>query len=145
MARVLLLATVSLTAMLGACGSNEPVVEGQVTHDLAGTRWALVQLFGAAASVGSDAREPFIALQSTDERVVGFAGCNRITGRYELSGEQLHFKQVASTRMACPDMVIEDALLKALEATVRWSIVGDRLSLFGKDGAAVASFAARNL
>ena len=145
MARALLLAAVSLTVMLGACSANDPVVEGRVIHELVGTRWALVQLFGAAASVSADAREPFIALQSTDARIVGYAGCNRIAGRYELSGEQLHFKQVASTRGGCPEMIIEDALLKALDATVRWSISGDALDLLGQDGAVVARFEARNL
>ena len=145
MARALRLVTVSLTVVLGACSANEPVVEGRVIHELTGTRWALVQLFGAAASVSGDAREPFIALQSTDARIVGYAGCNRIAGRYELTGEQLRFSQITSTRMACPEMVIEDALLRALDATVRWSIVGDHLDLRGQDGAVVARFAARNL
>lgn len=141
----LLLVAVSPAVMLGACSTNEPVVEGGVIHELVGTRWALAQLFGAAASVSADAREPFVALQSADTRVVGYAGCNRITGRYDLSGAQLRFSQIASTRMACPDMIIEDALLKALGATVRWQISGDALDLIGQDGAVLARFAARNL
>lgn len=136
---------IGLALVLGACSANERVVEGGVVHELAGTRWALVQLFGAAASLGADAREPFVALQSMDARIVGYAGCNRIAGRYELSGEQLRFSQIASTRMACPEMAVEDALLKALEATVRWRISGDELELRGSDGAAVARFKARNL
>jgi copper homeostasis protein (lipoprotein) len=131
--------------VLSACSSNEAVVEGGVIHELAGTRWALVQVFGKSAIVSGDAREPFIALQSTDARIVGYAGCNRIAGRYELSGEQLRFSQIASTRMACPEMAVEDALLKALDATVRWNISGDNLQLLGQDGAAVARFKARNL
>lgn len=138
-------ALVLVAALLGACSANEPVEEGGVIHELAGTRWALVQLFGAAASVSAGGREPFVALQTSDARVVGYAGCNRISGRYELSGEQLRFSQIASTRMACPEMIIEDALLKALDATVRWSISGDDLNLIGADGTAVASFEARNL
>jgi heat shock protein HslJ len=136
---------IGLAMVLGACTGNEPVVEGGVVHELAGTRWALVELFGKAAGVGADAREPFVALQSTDARIVGYAGCNRIAGRYELSGAQLRFSQIASTRMACPEMAVEDALLKALEATVRWSITGDDLDLLGQDGATVARFEARNL
>lgn len=136
---------IGLAVVLGACSANESAVEGAVIHELVGTRWALVQLFGNSASVGADAWEPFIALQSTDARIVGYAGCNRIAGRYQLSGEQLRFSQIASTRMACPEMAVEDALLKALDATVRWSISGDDLELRGQDGAAVARFKARNL
>jgi heat shock protein HslJ len=136
---------VALAIVLGACSTNEPIVEGRVIHELEGTRWALAELFGKSSTVGADAREPFIALQSTDTRIVGYAGCNRIAGRFERSGEHLRFSQIASTRMACPEMAVEDALLKALDATVRWSISGDQLELLGEEGVSLARFKARNL
>jgi heat shock protein HslJ len=117
----------------------------EVTHDLAGTRWALVRLGGQSVSVPEGAQEPFLVLESTDSRAVGYGGCNRFTGSYESSGENLSFKQMASTRMACPDMQTEDAFMKALTATARWQISGAQLDLFGADGALVASFEARNL
>jgi heat shock protein HslJ len=53
--------------------------------------------------------------------------------------------QMASTRMACPDMQTERAFMKALEATARWQISGAQLDLFGADGALAAGFEARNL
>ena len=142
--RITALVAIGLAVVLGACSATESIQEG-VIHELAGTRWALVQLFGKSASVSAEGREPFVALQSTDARIVGYAGCNRITGRYDLSGAQLRFSQIASTRMACPDMNIEDALLKALDATVRWQISGDALDLIGQDDTVLARFAARDL
>ena len=78
--RITALAAIGLAVVLGACSATESIQEG-VIHELAGTRWALVQLFGKSASVSAEGREPFVALQSTDARIVGYAGCNRITGR----------------------------------------------------------------
>jgi heat shock protein HslJ len=117
----------------------------EVTHELVGTRWALVRLGGQSVSLREGAQEPFLALESANSRAVGYGGCNRFNGSYESSGENLSFKQMASTRMACPDMQAEDAFMKALTATARWQISGAQLDLFGADGALVASFEARNL
>jgi heat shock protein HslJ len=117
----------------------------EVTHELVGTRWALVRLGGEPVSLPDGAQEPFLALESTESRAVGYGGCNRFTGSYALSGDELSFKQMASTRMACPDMQTESAVMKALEATARWQISGAQLDLFSANGALVASFEARNL
>ena len=117
----------------------------EVTHELVGTRWALVRLGGEPVSIPDGAQEPFLALESAGSRAVGYGGCNRFTGNYELSGQDLSFKQMASTRMACPDMQTESAFMKALEAAARWQISGAQLDLFSADGALVASFEARNL
>jgi heat shock protein HslJ len=117
----------------------------EVTHELLGTRWALVHLGGEPVSLPDGAQEPFLALESAESRAVGYGGCNRFTGGYELSGQDLSFKQMASTRMACPDMQTESAFMKALDATARWQISGAQLDLFSADGAVVASFEARNL
>ena len=46
---------IGLAMVLGACSANEHAVEGGVVHELVGTRWALVELFGAAASVSATA------------------------------------------------------------------------------------------
>jgi heat shock protein HslJ len=159
----------ALFILLAACSRHEPVApsggdaappapptaatepqkaaseSSEVTHELVGTRWALVRLGGQSVNIPEGAQEPFLTLQSADSRAVGYGGCNRFTGGYELSGQDLRFKHMASTRMACPDMQTESAFMKTLEATARWQISGSQLDLFGADGALVASFEARNL
>jgi heat shock protein HslJ len=117
----------------------------EVTHELVGTRWALVRLGSQPVTVREGAQEPFLALESAESRAVGHGGCNRFTGGYKLSDRALSFEQMASTRMACPEMETESAFMKALEATTQWDIAGSHLDLFGADGAVVASFEARNL
>jgi copper homeostasis protein (lipoprotein) len=116
-----------------------------VTHDLAGTRWVLVRLGDTPVMVDENQREQFIALQSSDQRAVGNAGCNRLNASYQLDGDKLSFQQMATTRMACPDMKREIALIGALEAARTWRIEGAYLELFDGSGALLARFESRNL
>jgi heat shock protein HslJ len=116
-----------------------------VTHELAGTRWVLIQLGSEAVTPAEGRQEQFIALDSGQMRIAGNAGCNRLVGSYALIGEQLSFAQMATTRMACPDMERESALLKALEATQGWRIEGAHLDLLDAGANLLARFEARNL
>jgi heat shock protein HslJ len=116
-----------------------------VTHDLQGTRWAPVRLGDELVVPGDDQREPFIALETRDSRVVGFGGCNRFFGGYTLNGERLGFTDLAVTLMECQHMQVEDGLIAALGATVRWRIGGAHLELLDDSGSVRARFEARDL
>lgn len=146
MRRTLVAAT--LLAM-AACTSNPQSSSHQtgdeVTHELAGTRWALVQLGDKPVTVSEDGREAYIALNSADNSVVGHAGCNRISSTYKQSGAQISFGEFIATRMFCPDMPTETALLQALKVTAGWRIAGSQLELQDSQQTPVARFEARNL
>ncbi|MDY6945658.1 MAG: META domain-containing protein [Pseudomonadota bacterium] len=141
-----------VTALLAmaACHSNETQPDANaggdaVTYELAGTRWALVQLGGKAVAVSEGGREAYLALNASDGSVVGNAGCNRLSSSYQQSRAQISFGELVTTRMFCPDMPAETALLQALEATAGWRIVGSQLELLDNRQNVVARFAARNL
>jgi heat shock protein HslJ len=150
LSRILL---IGMLMSLAACSAPESgsdsqaaaEAEGQVTHDLVGTRWALVQLEDKAVMVSDGGREPYVALNSVETRVVGFGGCNRISSTYELNGARLRFGEVIATRMFCDDMPIETALLDAMKATAGWRISGSRLELLDANQQPLASFEAKNL
>lgn len=109
---------------------------------LDGTGWRLVQLDGDAVFVDDARRTPTLLLK--DMRVSGFAGCNRLMGGYRLDADAIRFTGLATTRMACPDaMDTEAAMLKALQRTVRWNVLGRILELYDAQGARIARFAAR--
>lgn len=137
--------------VLAGCAGQPMVDEAagsdpdRVTHELTGTRWALASLAGEPVVLQGQAREPFIALESPASRVVGHAGCNRLTGSYTLQQQQLTFASIATTRMYCEQMALENDVLQALQATRRWRIDGERLLLLDEAGQEVASFLARNL
>jgi heat shock protein HslJ len=147
MSRIAFVAT--LLAM-AACHSNEPSPAApprgdEVTHELAGTRWALMQLSGKPVTVSDGGREAYIALNSADNSVVGNAGCNRLSSTYKQSGAQISFGDAITTRMFCPDMPTETALLEAMKVAVGWRITGSQLELLDSQQNAVARFEARNL
>lgn len=111
---------------------------------LEGTRWVLVELGGTAVALDA-AGSAYLQLKATDRRLGGSGGCNLLTGGYELGRGTLRFKPVASTRMSCPDPIMEQehAFLAALAATRDYAITGDRLEL--RDGERVlARFQARH-
>lgn len=77
--------------------------------------WNVIELEGK--SLSSDNPLPFLSFDLKEKRLSGNAGCNRIIGSLDIdesNSEMISFPQVASTRMACPDMTVEDNLLKLL-------------------------------
>jgi heat shock protein HslJ len=70
----------------------------------------------------------------------GSGGCNRLVGSFERNGDTIRFTQVATTRIACAERVMqrEAAFLDALAATSRFELDGDSLVLLaGQDPVAV--------
>lgn len=140
----------AVLAALVACTQQEPpsaesVGPSGVTFELTGTRWALMRLGDKEVKISEGGREAYLALNSADGSVVGFAGCNRISSTHEEQGTQLHFGDVIATRMACEDMATETALLAAMKATAGWRITGSKLELLDAQQKSLATFEARNL
>lgn len=103
---------------------------------LEGTEWHLADIGGQPSPVGADStRHPGFTLLAEGRKVQGSAGCNRMTGTYQLDGQKLKFGPLATTRMACPAMETETAFLKALAATTRYEVSGSSLTLYGADTA----------
>lgn len=77
--------------------------------------WNVIELEGK--SLSSDNPLPFLSFDLKEKRLSGNTGCNRIIGSLDIdesNSEMISFPQVGSTRMACPDMTVEDNLLKLL-------------------------------
>lgn len=147
MGRVLVIAVLLATA---ACNSNQPQASAErdgdaVTYELAGTRWALVQLGDKPVAISEGGREAYLALNSADGSVVGYAGCNRISSTYKQNGAQISFGEIIATRMFCPDMPTETALLQAMKVAAGWRIAGSRLELLDRRQTPLARFDAKNL
>lgn len=73
---------------------------------------------------------------AVDGRVTGSGGCNRIVGQARIEGAAISFSQMASTRMACPQAVMdqEQKFLTALGEARRWRIDEPRRKLMLEDG-----------
>lgn len=116
---------------------------GKGSPGLRGTHWKLVALNGKQVTVIKGQREPHLILQTGESRVSGSGGCNNVMGGFELEGQSLRFIQMASTMMACPEGMEQEArFLKTLETVARYRIAGDALTLFDGKQRAVAKFRA---
>jgi heat shock protein HslJ/uncharacterized lipoprotein NlpE involved in copper resistance len=109
--------------------------------ELRGTEWQLARLGDAPVELAEDQRRPNLTFSPDENRVWGFAGCNRLIGGFAAHGDQLRFSGAGSTMMACPvGMDLEQGLFQALEATERYRVLGRLLDLYDAEGALVARF-----
>jgi heat shock protein HslJ len=65
-------------------------------------------------------------------KVSGRGGCNRYFGTVEISGDKLKFGAMGSTKMACPEALMdqEDRFLAALQKAERYAMQGAYLLIY---------------
>ncbi len=113
-----------------------------VALPLVGTTWTLTTIASgdAVSSVlnGTEVTAEFTA----DGTVSGSAGCNRYSGSYTWTGDQLSFSALASTKMACADDVMaqESAFLASMGEVASFAIEGSQLTLSDASGALLLGF-----
>ncbi len=105
--------------------------------------WMLISLEGEKVPVPQDNRMAYIRLQERENDVIGFTGCNKLSGKYKLTESALQFSEVASTRMSCPNLETENKLLDALRTTTKFQKSGSVLTLYAGNKA-VATFKTGN-
>ncbi|WP_339883451.1 META domain-containing protein [Vreelandella maris] len=128
----------STVLLLSACSSAPgpgTSSQGSSGSSLSGAivdqRWNLLL-------VGTDERlsmpeTPFFQI-SRDGSVSGHDGCNRLTGKVTLGENQrIEFSELATTRMACPQMDDAKRVTDMMETAYRYLIDHDRLVFFGPD------------
>lgn len=88
------------------------------TFDLVGTDWVLEDLAGSG--IVSNARATLSFPEAG--KVAGNGSCNRFFGASQISGTSLKFTGLGSTKMACPEPVMnqETKYLNALQVAERY-------------------------
>jgi heat shock protein HslJ len=131
---LLVSATLVLSACSSAPGPSSAPQEGSgssLSGAIVDQRWNLLL-------VGTDERlsmpeTPFFQI-SRDGGVSGHDGCNRFTGQVTLGNNQrIEFGELATTRMACPQMADAKRVTEMMETAYRYLIDHDRLVFFGPD------------
>lgn len=121
-------------------GSEEIVYQRpDHTTNLVNTRWVVNFLPGVEV-LKSKAGEVYIRFVD-DKKIEGFSGCNRFFGGYGDGVNSLTFGPIATTRMFCPDMEVEDTMMKMIAGSLDYIIVSDHLYLY-KDAELQAVFVA---
>jgi len=106
-------------------------------------KWKLVELAGKPVADKVNGKEPFILLETKENRYSASAGCNGIGGTFVMEGNgRIKFSPGLSTMMACGDMEIENEFKRVLLTADNYSFSGDNLSLNKARMAPLARFKA---
>ena len=121
--------------MLGSCSSSR---EASIS-DINGT-WDIVKIDGAKTS-----GNPYIGFNTVAGQVYGNSGCNNILGSFDTGAPAgtLSLDKLGSTRMMCPDMSGENAVLAALSKVRGFKKDGDGLALLDSAGNTAAQLRMR--
>jgi copper homeostasis protein (lipoprotein) len=92
--------------------------------------WKLIELNGKPVSIDTTFRkEPHIIFKYSN-RLVGNGGCNSISGEHKIDGfNSVVISKMISTKMACPNMDLEQEFLEALQNADNFNVVNDMLVL----------------
>jgi len=127
-------------------GDNEDMTFEQevapVALPLVGTTWTLTTIASGDAVSSVLSGTEVTAAFTADATVSGSGGCNRYSGSYTWTGDQLSFAPLASTKMACADDVMaqEGAFLASMEQVASFAIDGSQLTLSDDSGALLLGF-----
>ena len=92
-------------------------------------RWVLVEMKEVPVQLSGGTRDAYIEFLPREKSFSGNGGCNHITGSYTIEKSELKFTNVASTKMACPDLPFENTFLTALNEVNKYELKDDVMLL----------------
>lgn len=96
--------------------------------------WNIIEINGAAVVPAPNQEFPFIGFETSTGKVYGSSSCNRIMGLLDVNAKPgtIDLGALATTRMACMDMTLEQNVLTTLNQVKKYKrIGGDNLALCG--------------
>ena len=99
-------------------------------YGLEGT-WLLQKMGGKSIDGKKFQRgTPELTFDTDALRINAHAGCNIMNGSFSMEEKAIHFSQMASTMMACPDMSLEEEFGKLVSGRIlKYERKGDQLTL----------------
>ncbi|MCM4166532.1 hypothetical protein KCTC52924_03468 [Arenibacter antarcticus] len=129
---LLTISAISCTTQKKLATETASKSEMEIQASLTDTQWILTELEGEKVDVdqGENKNINFL-LNSKDNTFSGFFGCNTGFGSFILEdGNRIRFTNMGTTRMACPDMTIEESqVLEAFHLADNFTLNGNTLSL----------------
>lgn len=129
----LLMLVCFVMAGIAGCNSSRNMAK------LNDVKWVLQEMNGKTVELTDKNSEVYIQFNEAEKRVNGRGGCNRFFGNYEMDGSKLKFLPLGATRMACPDLQVENEFFKMLD-TVDSYAIKDNTLYFKSKGEIVATF-----
>ncbi len=92
--------------------------------------WKLLRIEDVTIIPSEKLKDPNFILEK-ENKVVGFSGCNRFSGMYQIEGDAINFSQIDMMQMTCQEtMPTEQAFQNVLQKTTHYKIQGEKLQLF---------------
>lgn len=107
------LCALSTLFVFSSCRSSKEAVSLSALNG----EWNIVEINGSAVVPDFGKDFPFIGFDASTGKIYGNSGCNRMMGSFDTSGKdgEIDLGKMASTRMMCPDMTMEQNVLNVLK------------------------------
>ncbi|WP_170266166.1 META domain-containing protein [Phaeocystidibacter marisrubri] len=128
------LPVVAMSALMFSCSSS-PKLDTPVHSE-----WKVSHIEGFSNDIPAE-NTPTLRMVMT--HASGSSACNQYTGTFSLSGNELVFNDMVSTRKMCtPELMeVEVAYLDALRSVKKWEIIDQQLHLKNNDNSTLLTFA----
>jgi heat shock protein HslJ len=132
-----LIIVLMLSVLITGC-SSAATTTSESASEIAGKSWGLVSMNGVDPLPGITPAVYF----GNEFGIVGYTGCNLLTGNYNLSGSQISIENQLSSHLECTSdqTVQEQALILALSSASGYEVNGNELILSNPDQSRVAKF-----
>ncbi|TWV14392.1 META domain-containing protein [Bacteroidaceae bacterium HV4-6-C5C] len=117
----------ALLISFSSCRSVKPIV----SLDSINEEWYIIEMNGSVIVPSPGRSFPTIKFDTSNGEVLGSSGCNRFMGSFDVNSHlgSIELSKLISTRMACPDMTLENNLLLALGKVKKYKKVGTQIAL----------------
>lgn len=108
-----IVSSVCLMFVLASCKSSKELVSLAIING----EWNIVEINGAAVVPASGKEYPTIGFDTSTGKIYGNSGCNRMMGSFDPAAKPgtIDLSNMATTKMFCPDMTIEQNVLNVLK------------------------------
>ena len=135
--------------VLAACvpleAPSNSAPENSTSQSLEGTKWTLT-FYGDMSAPQVVLLDSEVTADFAEGRISGTGGCNNYFAEYQTEGDQITTGNVGSTKMLCPDnvMQLEQEYIIAVDTVERYEIDGDELHLYYASGKSVLTFVSQS-
>lgn len=96
-------------------------------------KWALTHFNGGLIEKAHTNQAPYIEIDGEKQQISGKLSCNRISGSFRMRRNEIVAGPLATTRMACND-IVEFAFLRLYSFPVTYQLNGNELVLTNQNG-----------
>ena len=134
---ILLIGLIPATLTVVGCTTTPTVKQQENLNLLQNKTWVLTHI--GSTEYPSQTNSPIIQF-SSDLRVSGSDGCNRIMGNYAVKDHHLNLGSLASTKMYCQDMTLVEKYTTALHKVTGYQSYDRTLKLVDQYGNVVLQY-----